>query len=131
MSAGATARAAPADSGSLWLVDSDGQEIAELPRIDGTLGPPSFDTRRFYAQTGGFAFDPGYGATASCRSAITFIDGENGVLLYRGYPVDGWPRNAGFSRSAICFCTASCRITTRSRNSSTPSRTTRCSTSRS
>ena len=63
-------------------------KTAELPLLNGTLGPQVADIRKLQAQTGLFTFDPGYGETASCESKITYIDGDEGVLLYRGYPID-------------------------------------------
>src|SRR5690606_12066901 len=60
----------------------------ELPVQHGTLGNPCIDIARLPKQTGLFTYDPGFGATASCKSAITYIDGEQGVLLYRGYPIE-------------------------------------------
>ena len=59
-----------------------------FPVISGTMGPDVIDLRRLYAETGMFTFDPGYTSTASCESTITFIDGDEGVLLHRGYPIE-------------------------------------------
>ncbi len=59
-----------------------------LPLIEGTLGPPVADIRKLYPGLGIFTYDPGYGATAACESRITYIDGDEGVLLYRGYPIE-------------------------------------------
>ncbi len=59
-----------------------------LPLIEGTLGPPVADIRKLYSGLGIFTYDPGYGATAACESRITYIDGDEGVLLYRGYPIE-------------------------------------------
>lgn len=59
----------------------------ELPIRTGTLGPSAIEISRLYSEHGLFTYDPGFGATASCQSAITYIDGEQGILLYRGYPV--------------------------------------------
>ncbi len=59
----------------------------ELPVLEATLGPRVIDVRKLYAEHGMFTFDPGYGSTGACESKITFIDGEKGVLLYRGYPI--------------------------------------------
>src|SRR5881628_945723 len=59
----------------------------DYPVLDGTVGPEVVDIRKFYAQTGMFTYDPGYTSTASCESAITFIDGDKGILLHRGYPI--------------------------------------------
>ena len=61
---------------------------ATLPLTEGTIGPRAADVRRLYGELGIFTFDPGYGATASCESKVTYIDGEAGILLYRGYPIE-------------------------------------------
>src|SRR5881409_307107 len=60
----------------------------DFPVLDGSVGPEVVDIRKFYAQTGMFTYDPGFTSTASCESAITYIDGEKGILLHRGYPID-------------------------------------------
>src|SRR6478736_3143685 len=60
----------------------------ELLVRKGTLGPDVIDITTLYAETGHFTYDPGFMSTAACESKITFIDGEKGVLLYRGYPID-------------------------------------------
>ena len=60
----------------------------QFPLIQGSQGPIAVDLRKFYPKTGMFAFDPGYTSTASCESEITFIDGEKGILLHRGYAID-------------------------------------------
>jgi citrate synthase len=60
----------------------------EFPVMKGTMGPDVVDIQKLYAQTGAFTFDPAFNSTASCKSTITFIDGDEGVLLYRGYPID-------------------------------------------
>src|SRR4029078_4824783 len=60
----------------------------ELPVRKGTLGPDVIDITTLYAETGHFTYDPSFTSTASCESKITFIDGDKGVLLYRGYPID-------------------------------------------
>ncbi|MDX2265700.1 MAG: citrate synthase [Hyphomicrobiales bacterium] len=60
----------------------------EFPVYSGSIGPDVVDISKLYAQTGAFTYDPGFTSTASCKSAITFIDGDEGVLLYRGYPID-------------------------------------------
>jgi citrate synthase len=65
-----------------------GNRRAELPLIAPALGPAMIDTRRLREETGYWAFDPAFGETGACRSAITYVDGDNGVLLYRGYPID-------------------------------------------
>ncbi|MFP3920226.1 MAG: citrate synthase [Dichotomicrobium sp.] len=68
-------------------VSFDGAEL-DLPVLSGSVGPDVVDIRRFYRDSGYFTFDPGYTSTASCKSGITFIDGDKGELLYRGYPID-------------------------------------------
>jgi citrate synthase len=60
----------------------------DFPVMPGTMGPDVVDIQKLYAQTGAFTFDPAFNSTAACKSTITFIDGDEGVLLYRGYPID-------------------------------------------
>ena len=60
----------------------------ELPVFSGSVGPDVIDISRLYGDTGIFTYDPGFTSTAACKSDITFIDGERGVLLYRGYPIE-------------------------------------------
>jgi citrate synthase len=67
---------------------SDGSQGAEFPVYNGSIGPDVIDIRKLYAQTGKFTFDPGFMSTASCESSITYIDGDKGELLYRGYPIE-------------------------------------------
>ena len=67
---------------------SNGSPQVELPVYQGTIGPDVIDIRKLYAQTGMFTYDPGFMSTAACQSAITYIDGDKGELLYRGYPIE-------------------------------------------
>jgi len=67
---------------------SDGSPSVDFPMIGGTIGPEVIDVRSLYAKTGKFTYDPGFMSTASCRSNITYIDGDQGILLYRGYPIE-------------------------------------------
>ena len=60
----------------------------ELPIYKGTIGPEVIDIRALYGKTGKFTYDPGFLSTASCNSSITYIDGDKGELLYRGYPIE-------------------------------------------
>ncbi|MDI3306681.1 MAG: citrate synthase [Acetobacteraceae bacterium] len=69
---------------------------ASLPLLSGTLGPEVVDIRKLYGELGIFTYDPGYGATASCESRITYIDGDAGVLLYRGYPIEQLAEKSDF-----------------------------------
>ena len=73
----------------------------ELPVIQGTAGPDVIDVRSLYRTTGCFTFDPGFQSTGSCRSAITYIDGDKGELLYRGYPIEELARQSNYLE--VCF----------------------------
>jgi citrate synthase len=67
---------------------SDGKPSVDFPVLGGTVGPEVIDVRALYAKTGMFTYDPGFMSTASCRSSITYIDGDQGILQYRGYPIE-------------------------------------------
>ena len=67
---------------------SDGSPSMDLPIYKGSIGPDVIDIRKLYGQTGKFTYDPGFLSTASCNSTITYIDGDKGELLYRGYPIE-------------------------------------------
>jgi citrate synthase len=67
---------------------TNGSPSVEMPVYSGTIGPDVIDIRKLYAQTGMFTYDPGFLSTAACQSAITYIDGDKGELLYRGYPIE-------------------------------------------
>jgi citrate synthase len=67
---------------------SNGSPSVEMPVYQGNIGPDVVDIRKLYAQTGMFTYDPGFLSTASCQSGITYIDGDKGELLYRGYPIE-------------------------------------------
>ncbi len=75
---------------------SDGTPDIELPIYKGTQGPDVIDIRKLYGQTGKFTYDPGFLSTAACSSKITFIDGDKGELLYRGYPIEDLAKNCDF-----------------------------------
>ena len=75
---------------------SDGSASMDLPLYKGTIGPDVIDIRKLYAQTGKFTYDPGFLSTASCNSTITYIDGDKGELLYRGYPIEQLAVNCDF-----------------------------------
>lgn len=79
---------------------SDEQGDDSLPIVEGTMGPAAVDVQSLYARQGLLAFDPGYRSTASCTSAITFIDGDEGVLLYRGYPIEELAEKSNFIETA-------------------------------
>ena len=73
-----------------------GNKTIDLPVARGTVGPDVVDVRKLYAEGNVFTYDPGFTATASCESAITYIDGDEGVLLYRGYPIDQLAEQSDF-----------------------------------
>ncbi|HKJ63251.1 MAG TPA: citrate synthase, partial [Hyphomicrobiales bacterium] len=75
-------------------------EKYEFPVMSGTIGPDVIDISKLYEKTGAFTYDPGFTSTASCRSDITFIDGEEGILLHRGYPIDQLAENGNFLETA-------------------------------
>jgi len=75
---------------------SDGSPSIDMPIYKGTIGPDVLDIRKLYGQTGKFTYDPGFMSTASCNSTITYIDGDKGELLYRGYPIDQLAVNCDF-----------------------------------
>ncbi len=75
---------------------SGGGKKVELPVKRGTHGAPTFDISKLHKETGYFTFDPGFMATASCQSDITFIDGDEGTLLYRGYPIEQLAAKSSF-----------------------------------
>jgi citrate synthase len=82
--------------GSITITLDGTNKSTTLPLLGGTLGPNVADIRKLYGDLGIFTFDPGYGATASCESTITYIDGDAGILLYRGYPIDQLAEKSSF-----------------------------------
>lgn len=79
---------------------SDKQGEGSLPILEGTLGPQAVDIQSMYSNQGLLAFDPGFRSTASCRSAITYVDGDEGILLYRGYPIEQLAEKSNFMEVA-------------------------------
>ena len=73
----------------------------ELPVLTPTAGPDVIDIRKLYAQADVFTYDPGFTSTASCDSTITFIDGDKGELLHRGYPIDQLAEKSHFLE--VCY----------------------------
>ncbi len=79
----------PATSNAtMTLTDNATGKSIDLPVISGSIGPKVIDVRSLYAKTGYFTYDPGFMATAACRSSITYIDGDEGILMYRGFPIE-------------------------------------------
>ncbi|MDX2210181.1 MAG: citrate synthase [Sphingopyxis sp.] len=78
-----------------------GDQSVAMPVHQGSVGPDVVDIRKFYAQTGAFTYDPGFTSTASCQSALTYIDGDEGVLLHRGYPIGQLAEHSSFME--VCY----------------------------
>ncbi|HEX5127630.1 MAG TPA: citrate synthase [Rhodocyclaceae bacterium] len=78
----------------------DGKSL-DFPVMSGSIGPDVIDIRSLYAKSGAFTFDPGFMSTASCKSSITYIDGDKGELMYRGYPIEQLAVNANFME--VCY----------------------------
>ena len=78
-----------------------GDKTVEMPILKGSTGPDVVDIRKLYAEADVFTYDPGFTSTASCESQITYIDGDAGVLLYRGYPIDQLAENSSFLE--VCY----------------------------
>ncbi|GAA0869981.1 citrate synthase [Brevundimonas basaltis] len=87
-----TELAKPAGSATLTY----GDKSVELPVLAGSTGPDVIDIRKLYGATDAFTYDPGFTSTASCESALTYIDGDKGVLLHRGYPIDQLASKSNF-----------------------------------
>ena len=81
-------------------INVDGKTV-EMPVLKGTDGPAVVDIRKLYAEADVFTYDPGFTSTASCESKITFIDGDAGILLHRGYPIDQLAENSSFLE--VCY----------------------------
>ncbi len=90
-----------ATSRSVTITLDGSNKSAKLPLRDGTIGPSVFDIRKLYADLGVFTYDPGFGGTAACESKITYIDGDEGVLLYRGYPIEQLAEHSSFLE--VCY----------------------------
>jgi citrate synthase len=81
-------------------LSTDGKTI-DLPQMSGSVGPDVLDIRKLYAQTGQFTYDPGFTSTAACESALTYIDGDEGILLHRGYPIGQLAEHSSFME--VCY----------------------------
>ncbi|TCZ56261.1 citrate synthase [Roseicella aquatilis] len=88
--------ATPAGKKTVTVSLEGSNRSTNLPVFSGSIGPDVVDIRKLYGDLGVFTFDPGYGATASCESKITYIDGDAGVLLYRGYPIEQLAEKSDF-----------------------------------
>jgi len=90
----------PKINGSVTLTDDQTGKSWKFDKIDGSVGPQVIDIRKLYGETGYFTFDPGFTSTGSCESKITFIDGDKGVLLHRGYPIEQLAAKSDFLETA-------------------------------
>ena len=98
------AKKAPASKGkreTVTLTDNTNGNTTELPLLKGKIGPKVIDIRPLYANTGYFTYDPGFTATGSTESAITYIDGDKGVLLHRGYSIEDLAEKSDFME--VCY----------------------------
>ena len=81
---------------TVTITDDQSGKTATLPLMKGSVGPDVIDVRKLYSEMGTFTYDPGYGVTGSCTSKLTYIDGDKGVLLHRGYPIEELAEKADF-----------------------------------
>ena len=86
---------------NVTITDNSTGKQATFPLIAGTNGPPVIDIRKLYAELGYFTYDPGFIATGSCESDISFIDGDQGILLHRGYPIEELVEHCNFLE--VCY----------------------------
>ena len=86
---------------------TDGTPSIEFPIMSGTVGPDVIDIRKLYGQTGKFTYDTGFMSTASCESTVTYIDGDKGQLMYRGYPIEQLATHCEFLE--VCYLRRSTR----------------------
>ena len=89
-----------ANTKTVTFKDNQTGKTWDYPVLSGTVGPDVVDIRKFYADTDMFTYDPGFTSTGSCESKITFIDGDKGVLLHRGYPIEDLAENCNFEEVA-------------------------------
>ena len=85
-----------ADAGKKATLTLGSNQQTHLPVRSGTIGPDVIDVGRLYRDTGCFTYDPGFTSTANCSSKITYIDGDRGILLYRGYPIEQLAQHSSF-----------------------------------
>ena len=91
----------PAPNNSVTVTDNTSGKTFDLPIMEGTMGPRVIDVRKLYTDHGFFTYDPGFTSTGSCESTITYIDGEQGILLHRGYPIQELAEHSDFME--VCY----------------------------
>ncbi|HEU4406258.1 MAG TPA: citrate synthase [Polyangiaceae bacterium] len=111
----------PTDKATLTF--NDGTPAMEIPVYKGTIGPDVLDIRALHAKTGKFTYDPGFMSTASCNSSITYIDGDKGELLYRGYPIEQLAAHCDFLE--VCYLIVNGELPTREQRASFGERVTK------
>jgi len=84
------------NTGSFTLTDNQTGKSYDLPVLHASVGPSVVDVRKFYAETDHFTYDPGFTSTGSCESGLTYIDGDKGILLHRGYRIEDLAANCSF-----------------------------------
>ncbi len=94
-------KAAEVPGKTFTLTDDESGKSWKLPVLEGTTGPKTIDVRKLYDETGMFTFDPSYTSTASCKSRITYIDGDKGVLMHRGYKIEDLAANSSYLE--VCY----------------------------
>lgn len=97
------AKAAEVPGKTFTLTDDESGKSWKLPVLEGTVGPKTIDVRKLYDETGMFTFDPSYTSTASCKSRITYIDGDKGVLMHRGYKIEELAEHSTFLEVAYAL----------------------------
>ena len=110
-------------------LDGSNKSVA-IPLMEPTIGTPVFDIRKLYDDLGLFTYDPGYGGTAACESKITYIDGDEGVLLHRGYPIEQLAERSSFLEICYLLLNGELPNAEQLRSSSRASCATPCCTSR-
>jgi len=93
--------AKPGSNESISVTDTASGKKHDYPLMPGTIGPKVVDIRKLYGDTGHFTYDPGFTSTASCESKITYIDGDEGILMHRGYPIEELAENSDFPE--VCY----------------------------
>ena len=97
------AKAAEVPGKTFTLTDDESGKSWKLPVLEGAIGPKTIDVRKLYDETGMFTFDPSYTSTASCKSRITYIDGDKGVLMHRGYKIEDLAAQSTFLEVAYAL----------------------------
>lgn len=101
MAQGSSSQTSSAEAQTVTITDNASGRSWELPVLEGTVGPRVIDVRKLYGETGFFTYDPGYTSTGSCDSEITYIDGDEGVLMHRGYAIEDLAKDSTYME--VCY----------------------------